>query len=168
MVTASLAARIVITDYANRIIERLEAGEFSSRAEGFAARWAELAWRLTLVFHAVEHGGAAHLNEVPEHTALQAVAVVSWFAVQQLELLDERESDIANEQTIKVMNLVSRHGRISASLVQKSGVCATPQEAKAVLEQLEAQGVLASQTTTGRGRRTRYYFRPPNHGNRAR
>lgn len=158
---ASTEARGVIADYTNRIIERRMSGDLSKRAGGFAARWGEISWKLALVLHAVEHGAKAHAIEVTPHTARCAVAVVSWFALQQLDLIGEREKADEDDKQVKVLTLAKRSGRTNARLVAKAGICDVKQAAT-LLNQLVKDGMLESADRIGAGRPTRYYYPPSN------
>lgn len=163
IVKASAEARHIIVSYANRIADRRNAGEFSDNGDSFAARWAEQTWKVALVFHAVEHGNVAHRNEVSEKTALAALAVVSWFALQQIHLLNERDDAAEGVLEEKVLVQVNRLGRATASMIVKSGIVKKAAHAKTILERLQTQGMLESEAKYGSGRPTRYYFRPPNY-----
>lgn len=163
VVKASADARRVIVSYSNKIADRRNAGEFSENGDSFAARWAEQTWKVALVFHAAEHGKVAHSKEVSEKTALAALAVVSWFALQQIHLLDERDAAAKDALVEKVLVHVGRLGRVTASTVVKSGIVKTTLHAKEILDGLQAQGLLESEAKYGAGRPTRYYFRPSNY-----
>lgn len=149
----------VIIAYTNRTIERARDGEFSSTEQPFASRWAENAWRMALVFHAVEHGAHAHTVPVSGETARCAVAVVSWYAIQQMEILAEGIKDVDGDRTIKVLNLLTRGSHITASVVKKAKICPTTEEATALLDSLVEEGLLERLRSNAPGRPTVRYSR---------
>src|SRR5262249_34091999 len=53
----------------------------------YAARWNEQAWRIAVCLHAGLHGASAHEHKLELDTALRAIEIADWFAVQQLEIL---------------------------------------------------------------------------------
>lgn len=153
-------ARKIIIGYANQIVRRRKAKEFSDKAECFASRWAELTWKMALVFHAAEHGRNAHLEEVHAETAMSALAVVSWFACQQVNQLLQFEQSELEAAEPKIMELASKVGRITARSVAKAGIVRTSVIARSLLAELEEQGLLVSALSHGKGRPTRHYSRP--------
>jgi hypothetical protein len=148
--------------YSNRITERLQAGEFTPVERRFAKRWAENAWRVGLVLHGAENGKRAHIEPVEVSTARAAIALVSWYALQQLEVLRGQEEAREGDKELEVLNIASRHARINVRLVKKAGICATSEEAEKILEKLRQQSMLESYDHKGRGPSTRYYTRPKN------
>lgn len=163
VVKVSQRAREIIIDYTNRTAQRRKSGEFSSFEYRFASRWGEIAWKLALVFHAVEHGANAHNTDVSEANARKAVAVVSWFSLQQVELLAELNKKTCDDQTIKALNLVTKYHRLTVRLVLKHTICKTPEDARKLLTGLVDQGVLEAHKHEGRGPATWYYCRPSNY-----
>ena len=157
---ATTEARRIIIEYTNRTADRSAAGWFSTKGAPFAARWGEIAWKLALVFHAADHGAKAHTVEVSADTARCAVALVSWFALQQLNLLGETEEAEAADQSMKLLNFVIKWKRVTARMVAKAGICDTSEEAVALLGDLVKQGLLESRDHVGRGTPTRYYSQP--------
>ena len=155
-------AQAAFFDYWDRITERIQAGEFTPVERRFAKRWAENAWRVGLVLHGAEHGKRAHLEPVTVATARAAIALVSWYALQQLEVLRHQENTREGDKELEVQNLALKHARINIRLVKKAGICATDEEAEKLLEKLRQQSMLESYDHKGRGPSTRYYTRPQN------
>lgn len=162
LVGAGFAARKIIIDYTNRTTDRRNSGELGATAGLFAARYGEFAWKLALVFHAVEHGSHAHCVEVSAETARKAVAVVSWFSVQQLGLIGEADDASEVSKTDKIMTLVNKFRRVTARMVRERGVCIDSKEARVLLDDLVKQGILQSADHVGRGSPTKFYSLPPN------
>lgn len=166
-VVVSQPARKIITQYANRIVARRKAKEFSDKGEPFASRWAELTWKLALVFHAVEYGSEAHLHEVTAETALSALAVVSWFSVQQINQIEEYEMNQLGMAEPKILAIASRVKKITPRMVAKAGIVKSSSVARDLMKKLEEEGLLVSDTSYGgRGRPTRHYSLPPNNSGR--
>jgi hypothetical protein len=77
----------VMADFERETVRRRQrAGDLADVA-AFVARWSENAWRLALVLHAATHQDEAHEEPLTIRTAKNAVEIVRWFAVQQLEVL---------------------------------------------------------------------------------
>jgi hypothetical protein len=155
-------AKTVLFDYTDRIVERLCNDEFSAAEQPFAKRWAENAWRMSLVLHGAAHGDQTHLVPVSRETARAAVAVVSWFAVQQMEILGKQRSDQEGDKETKVMDLVRRHGRANIRSLKKAGICDDDAEASKLLGKLVRESMLEAYDQQGRGPSTRYYVLPKN------
>ena len=97
----------------------------------FAARLAENAWRLALVFHAIEHPGDAARHVLTATTAINATTVVNWFFGETLALLAparskkhtarlDRLTAVFRERgttSMSIRDLSTRHGFDDAELV---------------------------------------------------
>ena len=153
-------AQRMLFDYADRIIERRLAGEFTPVEERFVKRWAENAWRMALVLHAATFGARAHREIVSAETARGAIWIVSWFSVQQLAILRERDEKQQGTKEDAVMALVRRHGRVNIRSVKKAQICDSEDEAETILRKLESEGLLEGNDYHGRGPSTRYYMLP--------
>lgn len=160
VVESSPGARNVIIAYTNRTLDRCRNGEFTDTEEPFVSRWAENAWRMALVFHAAEHGKDAHTHQLSEGTARRAVALVSWFALQQLQVLDETREAEKGNKTMLLLNLVAKCQSVTARLVAKSKICTTVEEAEKLLKEMVQDGHLEVFKSTGQGRPTKNYQRP--------
>ncbi len=158
-------ARDIFFDYSDRIADRRIAGEFSSVENRFAKRWAENAWRVGLVLHGAENGSQAHVVAVTAETARCAVALVSWFAVQQLEILRAQQGKETGSKEDAAQSLARKHGRINVRSLKKAGICADDAEAQQLLDKLVEEDLLEGYDYKGRGRGTRYYI-VPQHGKR--
>jgi len=106
-ISAAPQAREVISDYQREICNRISGGELA-RIRSFALRWAELAWRLALIFHCAENGEGAHLKMVSKETAASAVRVMKWFARHQHDLLNRGEERCDNEKLSLALAFVNR------------------------------------------------------------
>jgi len=85
IVNATPEAREILRIYQNHCAERWRTHEGSLHS--CISRWTEQAWKMTLVLHAAIHGANAHLTEVDQQTAEQAVELQGWFADQQMRII---------------------------------------------------------------------------------
>ena len=78
-------AHKILSSYHNRCTDRWHAdpGQLLS----CIARWAEQAWKITLVLHAATHGANSHRIAVDRQTAEDAVTLQEWFAEQQMLII---------------------------------------------------------------------------------
>jgi len=139
-------AKRLLRNYANEIKARRE-GDLVD-LDGFAGRWAEIACRLALVLHAIEHGAGAGALPVSAMNATRAHLLLEWFTGEAVDLLgDLRESRgrerrdklrallegaASNEMTLR--DLKRRHGfeasEIEAILPKIGGVVTKRQGAR--------------------------------------
>jgi hypothetical protein len=82
----------------------------------FAARLAENAWRLALVFHAIEHPGDAAQHHLSAATTTNAVTVVNWFFGETLELLAPSRSKKHTARLDRLIGLFRERGASSMSV----------------------------------------------------
>jgi hypothetical protein len=97
----------------------------------FAARLAENAWRLALIFHAIEHPGDAARHVLAATTTTNAVTVANWFFAETLALLAPARSKKHTARmdrliglfhdrrttSISIRDLSTRHGFDDVELV---------------------------------------------------
>jgi hypothetical protein len=76
----------------------------------FAARWTENAWRIALVFHAVEHGTNAHNAPLSLDTAKAATKIIDWFAAGQLQILKRGRQEAADSGVKRLYEVVKGKG----------------------------------------------------------
>lgn len=156
-ISADSKAREVISTYQRRIWERISEGELA-HIGGFALRWAEIAWRLTLIFHCAENGEAAHLKFVSEQTAANAVQVMKWFARHQQELLNRGEEQSNNDKLSIALAFANRSpaGVTAWDLYRhKQTLFDNVADARAALDKLEGEGSLVGEQS----RKSRRFFR---------
>ncbi len=87
IVIPSKEAQTVLDDLANYAADMRDDGGDWTWCRSFAARLAENAWRLALVFHAIQHPQDAASHPLPDATAAAAVTVARWFFAETLALL---------------------------------------------------------------------------------
>jgi hypothetical protein len=157
------AALAALNDFHNRIVDR----RLSDLADvgTFAARYAENAWRLSLVFHAAFHGADAGRHPLAAETARNAIAVIEWFVAQQLDILARSRRQAAEAKETEVLELLekrrARHGvdHVNARDVHRARIMPTSQAAQALLKQMESDGLLRGEDVHREqgGRPTRIY-----------
>jgi hypothetical protein len=111
----------------------------------FAARWNEWAWRLCVVLHAGKHGASAHRHEVEAQTARSAISVASYFAEQQLTILAQFADVAKRTDEERVLDWLACHAGegITARDVQRTRITRTAAEARALLRQMQAGGLVS-------------------------
>ncbi len=157
-------ARQRLVDYHNAIVER-RSTELRD-VTGFAARWAEQAWRLTVVLHAGLHGAEAHNNHPLDSTTAEcAIRLAEWFAASQLDILSKGRHEAAKKIEEQVLELIqdrTEHQKLdylTARDVRRDRIVATPEAAAALLARMEADGLLVGEDVRpeGGGRSTRVF-----------
>jgi hypothetical protein len=162
-VTPSPEALAVLNVYHNRIVDR-RADDLAD-VGAFAARYAENAWRVAVLLHAVQWGSEASQAQLSEETGSNAVRIVEWFASSQLAILAKGRHAAAAKVADEVLELLE-HNRerkgldsITARDVHRARITATPDAAKALLARMEADGLLCGEeiTPTRGGKTMRIY-----------
>jgi hypothetical protein len=162
-------ARRILEKFHNDIVDRRRSGELHG-ADQYAARWAEHASRIALIFHAGFHGCSAHLHELSAETAENAVRLAEWFSDQQLQLLAKGRRKSAEKLHDEVVDLFKRReGRnvsghavdyITARDVVRARIVDGSEAAHRLLNEMVAEGLLISeQTIPERGGRTTTLYR---------
>ena len=151
--------REVLIDYRNSVVRRLQ-GELANVGP-FASRWAEQAWRLTLVLHAGKHGRDAHHETVETATAEHAISLMKFFSRQQLALLSSSLDRAKTEYEVAILNKLLVKEEMTARDFAHDHVMNNTTGAKALLEQMVAAGKLdyRDQRPERGGVPTRYYRR---------
>lgn len=117
-------AAALLRDYANEIVQRRRRGGDLEDVTIYAARWAENAWRLSVVIHAAEHGADAWRELLALSTADKAVRLMRWFADQQLRTLSAgREERLAKrlDKLREVLTLKPDHQANLSELDRRHG-----------------------------------------------
>ena len=156
-ISAEIKARQAIESYSREISDRSR-NEDLAWISSFARRWAEIAWRITLIFHCVEYGEKSHLTPVSEQTAVNALRVMNWFARHQQQLL-ERGAELAdNDKLDAALHLVNRspNGVTAYDLFRsKQTLFQDAADARRVLSHLESEGSISAGELSRKS--TRYY-----------
>lgn len=163
-ITPTPAAVAIFTDFHNRIVDRRAVDLADVGA--FAARYAENAWRLSVVLHATLHGAQADAHPLDHETAANAVRVVEWFAASQLDILAKGRHTAAAKVQDEVLELLEttrqRKGQdyITAREVHRARITATADAAHSLLARMAADGLLkGEEITPAHGGRTTRIFR---------
>ena len=112
----------LMRDYENkarRARNKREGGDMADVAP-FVARWAEQAWRLSLVLHAAEHGDEAHKHVLQLRTAENAIAITNWFIDRQLALIHGERMNRLRRKVEGLVDLLKRDYNGSANLGELS------------------------------------------------
>jgi replicative DNA helicase len=153
-ISADIKARQAIEKYSRVIGRRTRSGDLAWIGS-FAERWAEISWRIALIFHCVEHGQKSHLTPVTEQTALNALRVMKWFAWHQQQLLERGAERTDNDKLAVAKQFVDRTlGGATPSDVYRSRqtLFDNADDAQNALDQLEHEGAIMSEQSR-KGRR---------------
>jgi hypothetical protein len=130
----------LLYDYGDAITQRLDTD--LSTVDEFAVRWAEHAWRLSLVLHVGQHGVEAHRHPLSQETAQDAIMIVDWFSRQQGRLLEDSQDATRVSQEGKVLDLLRNAGQITPRDVQRKRIANGATDAKSLLDRMCGQGML--------------------------
>ena len=122
IIEAEPLAQLTIATYHETIRQRRAGGDLQD-VTGFAARWAELAWKLALVVHAARCGADKATTPLTVEDAEAGVAIADWFAAQQLDAL--RAGRLAAERELHkaVFRLIQeKGGEITARDVYRANI----------------------------------------------
>ena len=140
------AAMQWLTDHHNTVVD-LRLGEMKD-ITGFAARWTEQAWRLSVVLHAAQHGAQAHEHDLSAETAKAAITLADWFAAQQRDILSGGRWQAKRDQRKDVLLLADVTEGIAARDIQRQRIAKTPDEARELLAAMERDGILEGRDIT--------------------
>jgi len=154
------AAMQLLTDHHNAVVD-LRLGEMKD-ITGFAARWTEQAWRLSVVLHAAQHGAHAHEQDLSAETAKAAITLADWYAAQQRDILSGGRWQAKRDRENEVLKLLANiPDGITARDVQRQRIAKTPDEARELLATMEQDGILEGRDITPEhgGKTSRLYTR---------
>jgi hypothetical protein len=166
--TPTPEALAVLTGFHNRIVDRRTADLADVGA--FAARYAENAWRLSVVLHAARWAGDAGNEPLAVETAANAVRIVEWFAASQLDILARGRHQAASKVEDEVLELLATtlqrkaQDFTTAREVHRARIVPTADAARALLDRMEREGVLTGEDVMPPhgGRATRVFRRVQN------
>lgn len=151
---------ITLLDQYHEEVRRRRLGDCAD-VDSYAARWAEQAWRLSVVLHAALHGDRAHEIPISSHTADGAIAITRWFAEEQLTLLSAGGNDRRSRAEKAVLTLLAQQPKgVIAADVYRRRIVGSAKEAHALLEAMAAAGKLicSHSQPLGGGHVTRLYL----------
>ncbi len=165
---ASPEAVALLNGFHNRIVDRRTADLADVGA--FAARYAENAWRLSVVLHAAFHGPQAHTHLLDQETAASAIGIVEWFMASQLDILAKGRRAAAEKLETEVLELLETHRErkgqdfITARDVQRARIVPSADAARVLLARMESDGVLIGEDVKPEhgGKATRIFRRVQN------
>jgi hypothetical protein len=154
-------AQSAFVGYYNSIVERRRS-ELADVGP-FAARWAEQAWRLAIVLHAGTYGADATKTVVKSATAENAIALMKFFAEQQLDLLRRSRANAKTETEQAIFDALAVKPQITVRELQLGALRKmNAEQITHVLERNVAAGKLNFRIhkENGVGRGKVVYFRP--------
>lgn len=110
VIDATDDARKVLREFTNEAVDRAGIGGDLRDVDSYAARWGENAWRLALTLHGAEHGGDVHRMRIGKEAAENAVAILRWFAREQLAILAASRSDRFKVRLTKLLGILRDAG----------------------------------------------------------
>jgi hypothetical protein len=100
----------LLRDFDNECRARRRTGGDVNDIAGFAARWAEQAWRLSVGLHAMAHGDTAHDHPLSAETARNGITLARWFIEQQLLLLNADRRKRQGERAERLVEILRKNG----------------------------------------------------------
>lgn len=110
LIEAEPEARRLLREFHNLAVDRVRDGGDLRDVDCYVARWAENAWRLSLVLHCTTHGGDAHRKSLHESTAENAIRIMEWFIGEQLTVLAASRSDQFRTRLNKLIAILADAG----------------------------------------------------------
>ena len=131
----------LLLEYENAQIEK-QRGELS-HIGSFVARWPEWCWRLSGVLHAAKWDEDALQYPLDESTVSAAIRVVGWLSQEQMKILYQDQATAKSRLYQKVLALLNdKPGGIVAADVYRKRIVCDAEEARHLLKQMEANGLL--------------------------
>lgn len=115
-ISTTSEAAAVMRDYRNRIVDASKTGGALHDVAIYPARWAEQAWRLAVVLHAVVHRSESGKQPLTPDIAEAAVELAEWFASQQLSLLSAGRTERKNQRLDRLKSVLSGHPKQRANM----------------------------------------------------
>jgi len=113
-IKAAPGALAAMRDYDNETRRRRRPGGDLADVAIFASRWAEQAWRLSVVLHAMRHGPEAGAAELSAETARAAIRLARWFAERQLEVLHRGRMERMHRKVGNLLAVLAQaHGEMT-------------------------------------------------------
>ncbi len=109
-IRCALEPYALLRDFDNECRARRRTGGDVHDIAGFAARWAEQAWRLSVGLHAMAHGDTAHDHPLSAETARHAITLARWFIEQQLALLHADRRKRQGERLERLCEILRNNG----------------------------------------------------------
>ena len=103
-------ALAALRDFDNETRRRRRPGGDLADVAIFTARWAEHAWRLSVVLHALRHGAEAGEAPLCLETARSGITLARWFAWRQLDMLKRGRMERRRRKAEELRALVVKAG----------------------------------------------------------
>ena len=138
-------------DFDNECRARRRTGGDVNDIAGFAARWAEQAWRLSVGLHAMAHGDSAHEHPLAAETARDGITLTRWFIEQQLLLLTEDRRKRQGERAERLVEILEKNGGEMTLRALRDRHCFTNEEVTALAnEHPRTMQIVTEHPETGR------------------
>jgi len=141
------AAMQLLTDHYNAIVDRRLSDLMDITV--YAARYTEQAWRISVDLHAARHGAQAHEHPLSKETALDAITLADWFAVEQQIILSGGRWRAKRDRQKEVLLLLTDFPEgLRAWHVQRARIAKTAEEARDLLAAMEQEKILEGKDIT--------------------
>ncbi len=156
-------AHRTLTDFYSAIVDRRASDLVDVGC--YAARYAEQAWRLAVVLHAIRFGSEAGNTQLSEETSRDAIRIVEWFICAQLDVLAKGRRAAEEMVESEVLNLLTTRRQrkqsdlLTARDVYRARIVNKPEAASALLARMERDHLLVGEDVRPPhgGRCTRIY-----------
>ncbi|MEM9160262.1 MAG: DUF3987 domain-containing protein [Verrucomicrobiota bacterium] len=152
-------ANATLVNHYNEIVARWR-DEYRD-ISGFAMRWTEHAWRISVCLHAAKWGADAFKYDIDLGIAENAIRSADFFRDQQLKVLSGKRLTARESREERVMRLFERSpGGITARDVQRKRIVRTAEEARDLLRSMPRL-IGRDIVPDGGGRISRVYTKKP-------
>lgn len=135
-------ALLLLREFYNSINEAIDAGRLAA-LEGHARRWGEMASKLSLVLHCMQHGPRSAEVEIDTDSVKGGIEIMKWFAGEMKAGYWEVVTKAAEDTLTKLEKFAATRGIGGFTLrdLVRAGI-GTRQDLKTLVDGLERQGKL--------------------------
>ena len=139
------AARSVIVEYENEVGRQTRAAAKDSTKDvrELTVRWAEIAGKIALILHCMEHGKAAARHEISEITAKNAVTLMRFFEEHTLTIVEPMREKQGATVEEKIAACLKKHAKDGVKLRRGhiDGVGKDKEESEVLFREAAAKGL---------------------------
>lgn len=150
-------ARELMVEYYNEVVQ--ERISDLRDVDSYAARYAEQACRIAVLFHAAKHGKAGGTNPIDVASVKRGIELSKWFTAEQLRILDFSRKAERGKLYKSIWDFSVRNpAGFTARDLQRRRLFAAAEDARQVLDSLVERGHLTKQSPPTGGRPSDKYI----------